>query len=146
MNLNLSGLTRRDPKIGQRDPETARLLEKFWSVFQKDPRDGLPPKREVDHEIQISPESKPSFRPIFHLSPAELIETKEYITELLNKGKIRPSRSPCGALLFFVKQKEKLRGVIDHRALNIITKPNSSPIPRTNAGKLSPNPIECSID
>lgn len=49
---------------------------------------------------------------------------------MLNKEKIRPSRSPYGAPLFFVKQQGQLRGVIDYRALNRITKRNNAPIPR----------------
>lgn len=58
--------------------------------------------------------------------------TKEYVTDLLRKGKIRPSVSPFGAPLFFVRQKGKLRGVIDYRALNRITKANHGPIPRAD--------------
>lgn len=51
---------------------------------------------------------------------------------MLNKGKIRPSRSPYGEPLFFVKQKDSLRCVIDYRALNRITKRNNAPIPKTD--------------
>lgn len=46
------------------------------------------------------------------------------------KGKIRPGKSSFGALLFFIKLKGKLKGVIDYRALNLITKRNNAPIPR----------------
>ena len=95
--------------------------------------EGLPLEREVDHEIQTEEGARPPKRALFQLSPAELEATKEYISDLLKKGKIRPSRSPYGAPLFFVKQKGgKLRGVVDYRDLNRITKRNSSPIPRTD--------------
>lgn len=47
-------------------------------------------------------------------------------------GKIRPSKSTHFDLLFFVKQKRQLRGVIFYRALNWITKHNNSPIPRSD--------------
>lgn len=114
------------------DTDTALLLEQFSEVFRDDLPAGLPPKRSVDHTIEIEEDSKPPHRPIFQLSPAELLATKEYIVDLLKKGKIRPSRSPYGAPLFFVKQKGKLRGVIDYRALNRITKPNNTPIPRSD--------------
>jgi hypothetical protein len=47
--------------------------------------------------------------------------------------KIRPSKSPYGAPLFFVKDGNKpLRGVVDYRALNRITKRNNAPLPRSD--------------
>lgn len=93
---------------------------------------GLPPQRPVDHAIETDPEASPPHRALFQLSPSELDATREYVTDLLRLGKIRPSSSPYGAPLFFVKQKGSLRGVIDYRALNRITKPNHAPIPRTD--------------
>ena len=58
---------------------------------------------------------------------------KDYVKELLEKGKIRLSKSPYGAPLFFVKEKDKpLRGVVDYRALNRITKRNNTPLPRSD--------------
>lgn len=90
----------------------------------------MPPKRSVDHVIETEEGAKPPHRPLFQLSPSELLATKEYIIDLLRSGKIRPSKSPYGAPLFFIKLKNKLRGVIDYRALNRITKKNNSPIPR----------------
>lgn len=52
---------------------------------------------------------------------------------LLKKGNIRPSKSPYGASLFFVKDKNKaLRGVVDYRALNRITKKNNAPLLRSD--------------
>lgn len=57
---------------------------------------------------------------------------KDYVTERLNQGKIRTSKSPYGAPLLFVKRKDKLRGVIDYRAQNSITKRNNTPLPRTD--------------
>ena len=51
----------------------------------------------------------------------------------MKKGKIRPSRSPYGAPLFFEKDGNKpLRGVVDYRALNRITKRNNAPLPRSD--------------
>ena len=87
----------------------------------------------MDHEIETSIESKPPHRPLYHLSPVELKATKEYVEDLLKKGKIRPSKSPYGAPLFFVKEKDKkLRGVVDYKALNLITKKNNDPLPRSD--------------
>ena len=53
----------------------------------------------------------------------ELKAAKEYVEDLMKKGKIRTSKSPYGAPLFFVKEKNKpLRGVVDYSRLNRITK------------------------
>lgn len=82
--------------------------------------------------IEVKPGSTRPHRGMFQLAPAELLATKEYITDLIRKQKIHPSESPYGAPLSFVKQKGKLRGVIDYRALNWTTKHNNTPIPRTN--------------
>lgn len=115
-----------------KNPEILALEQEYASVFGNYLPNGLPPKRDVDHAIKIKEEARPPHRPKFQLSPAELIATKEYVTELLRKGKIRPSRSPYWAPLFFVEQKGKLRGVIDFRALNLITKANNALIPHTD--------------
>lgn len=112
------------------DTDLQNLLTEYEDVFIEDLPDGLPPERSVDHAIELNQESSPPFRPSYHLSPAELIATKEYITKLLKSGKIRPSKSPFGAPLFFVRQNGQLRGVIDYRALNLLTKKNNAPIPR----------------
>lgn len=118
--------------VDPEDAEIKAIQEEFHSVFRDELPEGLPPARAIDHQIVISDDCKPPHRSIFHLSPAELQATKEYVTDLLRKGKIRPSKSPFGTPLFFVKQNGKLRGVIDYRGLNRITKPNNAPIPRTD--------------
>lgn len=56
--------------------------------------------------------------------------TKAYVIYLLQNGNIRPSRSPYAAPLFFVEEKNKLRGVLNFRALNIIRKKYSTPLSR----------------
>lgn len=65
----------------------------FNDVLRDDLPEGLTPKRSVDHKIETLPDEKPPHRGIFQLSPAELIATKEYISDLLRKGKRRPSKS-----------------------------------------------------
>ncbi len=113
-------------------PKLNRILHKYDNVFQEEIPPGLLPKRSVDHEIEVEKDSKPPHRPLYQLSPAELEEAKIYVQDLLRKGKIRPSKSPYGASLFFVKEKDKpLRGVVDYRALNHNTKRNNAPLPRS---------------
>ena len=70
---------------------------------------------------------------LFQLSPGELSATKQYVVEMIENEKIRRSKSPYGAPLFFVKEKEnELRAVIDYRGLNRITKKNRTHLPRTD--------------
>lgn len=109
--------------------ERDNLMQRYAGVFRIELPPGLPPKRTIDQEIDIKYESKPPHRALFQLSPAELLVTKNYVTSLPNKGKIRPTRSRYGAPLFFVKQMDSIRGVIDYRTLNRITKRNNAPIP-----------------
>ena len=110
-----------------------RLLAGVESVFKTELRPRLPPKRSVDHEIQVEEDSTPPHRPLLQLSPVELEAAKEYVEKSLKYGKIRPSKSPYGASLFSVKQdKGKLRRVVDYRALNRLTKKNKAPIPRSD--------------
>ena len=65
------------------------------------------------------------------MSPAELRELKKQVQELLEQGFIRPSVSPWGAPVLFVKKKDgSLRMCIDYRMLNSITVKNKYPFPR----------------
>ena len=119
----------------KREKSNSRLdniIHKYKEVFRSELPDGLPPERLVDHEIEVEKGLKPPHRPLYQLSPAELKACKEYVESLLKKGKIRRSKSPYGAPLFFVKEADKLRGVVDYRALNRITKKNNTPIPRSD--------------
>ncbi|KAH0697968.1 hypothetical protein KY289_015450 [Solanum tuberosum] len=65
------------------------------------------------------------------MTPVELKELKEQLKDLLDKGVIRPSISPWGAPVLFVKKKDgSLRMCIDYQHLNKVTIKNKYPIPR----------------
>ena len=65
------------------------------------------------------------------MSPSELVELKKQLEELLEKGLIRPSGSPWGSPVLFVKKKDgSLRLCIDYRQLNKVTVKNKYPLPR----------------
>ncbi|KAA0051425.1 pol protein [Cucumis melo var. makuwa] len=65
------------------------------------------------------------------MAPAELKELKVQLQELLDKGFIRPSVSPWGAPVLFVKKKDgSMRLCIDYRELNKVTVNNRYPLPR----------------
>ena len=67
------------------------------------------------------------------MAPAELHELKEQLKDLLDKGFIRPSMSPWGAPVLFVRNKDgTLRMCIDYRQLNKVTIKNKYPLPRVD--------------
>ena len=68
---------------------------------------GLPPEREVESTIDLIPGTEPISIPPYRMAPAELRELKAQLEELLSKGFIRPSISPWGALVLFVKKKKE---------------------------------------
>ncbi|KAL0559345.1 hypothetical protein IC582_003954 [Cucumis melo] len=92
---------------------------------------GLPPHREVEFAIELEPGTVPISRAPYRMAPAELKELKVQLQELLDKGFIRPSVSPWGAPVLFVKKKDgSVRLCIDYRELNKVTVKNRYPLPR----------------
>ncbi|XP_073049466.1 uncharacterized protein [Primulina eburnea] len=80
---------------------------------------GLPPDREVEFVIELSPGTAPNSKAPYRMAPTEMKELKNQLQELLDKGFIRPSSSPWGATVLFVKKKDgSLRLCIDYRELN----------------------------
>ncbi|KAJ9517480.1 hypothetical protein QJQ45_024949 [Haematococcus lacustris] len=73
----------------------------------------------------------PPNRPVYRMSQEELDELKRQLDELLAKGYIRPSTSPFGSAVLFVRKKDgSLRLCVDYRALNQLTIKNRYPLPR----------------
>ena len=106
------------------------IVKEFLDVFPDD-ISGLPPDREVEFTIDLIPETEPISIPPYRMSPAELRELKAQLEEFLSKGFIRPSISPWGAPVLFVKKKDgSLRLCIDYRQLNRVTIRNQYPLPR----------------
>ncbi|KAL0561256.1 hypothetical protein IC582_001678 [Cucumis melo] len=80
---------------------------------------GLPPHREVEFAIELESGTVPISRAPYRMDPAEVKELKVQLQELLDKGFIRPSVSPWGAPVLFVKKKDgSMRLCIDYRELN----------------------------
>ncbi|WMV50937.1 hypothetical protein MTR67_044322 [Solanum verrucosum] len=110
------------------DPRSVGLT--FPEVFPED-LPGVPPEREIDFGIDLLPDTQPISIPPYRMAPAELKELKEQLKDFLDKGFIRPSISPWGAPVLFVKKKNgSLRMCIDYRQLNKVTIKNKYPIPR----------------
>ncbi|KAL0536186.1 hypothetical protein IC582_025125 [Cucumis melo] len=79
----------------------------------------------------VFPEELPGLPPHRENGPVELKELKVQLQELLDKGFIRPSVSPWGAPVLFVKKKDgSMRLCIDYRELNKVTVKNRYPLPR----------------
>src|SRR5215469_2061728 len=103
----------------------------FANIFSKIKADKLPPHRPYDHSIELEPGSTVPFGPIYRLSETELQALRDFIEEFSAKGFIRPSKSPAGAPILFVKKKDgSLRLCVDYRGLNKITKKDRYPLPR----------------
>ena len=103
------------------------MLEEFSGVFVIEIL-GIPPKREIDFRIDLMPGTKPISKTPYRMIAQELVELKVQLEELLEKGLIRPSVSPWGAPVIFVKKKDGL--CIDYRQLNKVTIKNRYPFPR----------------
>ena len=92
---------------------------------------GLPLDREVEFTIDLITGTEPISIHPYRMAPTELRELKAQLEELLSKGFIRPSISPWGAPVLFVKKKDgSLRLCIDYRQLNRVTIRNQYPLPR----------------
>ncbi|GJS13758.1 putative reverse transcriptase domain-containing protein [Tanacetum coccineum] len=92
---------------------------------------GLLPTRLVEFQIHLIPGAAPVGRAPYRLAPSEMKELSEQLQELSDKGFIRPSSSPWGAPVLFVKKKDgSFRMCIDYRELNKLTVKNRYPLPR----------------
>ncbi|CAL1372707.1 unnamed protein product [Linum trigynum] len=106
------------------------VLEEFDDVMPSELPKKLPPRREVDHKIELEPGAKPPSRAPYRMSPPELEELRRQLKDLVDAGYMRPSKSPFGAPVLFQKKKEgSLRMCIDYRAINKLTVKNKWPIP-----------------
>jgi hypothetical protein len=93
----------------------------------------LPPKREIYFYIDQLPRSTPISKAPYRMSLPELIELQNQLQELLDKEYIKPSVSPYGSPVFFVKKKDgTLILCIDYRQLNKMMIKNKYPLPKIN--------------
>ena len=106
------------------------VVREFLDVFPDDIAE-LPPKREVEFTIDLIPGTVPISIPPYRMAPTELRELKAQLEELLSKGFIRPSISPWGAPVLFMKKKDgSLRLCIYLRQMNRVTIRNQYRLPR----------------
>ncbi|GKC16387.1 hypothetical protein Tco_1013169 [Tanacetum coccineum] len=106
------------------------IVKNFPEVFPED-LPGLPHTRQVEFHIDLVPGAAPVARAPYRLAPSKMKELADQLQELSDKGFIRPSSSPWGAPVLFVKKKDgSLQMCIDYRELNKLTVKNRYPLPR----------------
>ncbi|GJY78273.1 putative reverse transcriptase domain-containing protein [Tanacetum coccineum] len=95
--------------------EDVPIVRNFPKVFPEE-LPGLPPTRQVEFQIDLVPGAAPVARAPYRLTPSEMQELSAQLQELSDKGYIRPSSSPWGAPVLFVKKKDRsFRMCIDYR-------------------------------
>ena len=110
--------------------EDFHVFQKFRDVFL-DEIPGHPPKRDIDFRIYLVPRATSVSKIPYRMSTPELLELKMQLQELFEKKYIRPSVSPWGAPVLFLKNKDgTLKLCIDYGQLSKVTVKNKYPLPR----------------
>ncbi|XP_070009814.1 uncharacterized protein [Nicotiana sylvestris] len=95
----------RDSSVEVPSIDFVPIVREFPKVFPSD-LPGMLPDRDIDFCIDLAPGTQPISIPPYRMAPPELKELKGQLQDLLEKGFIRPSVSPWGALVLFVKKKD----------------------------------------
>nr|GEW41175.1 putative reverse transcriptase domain-containing protein [Tanacetum cinerariifolium] len=105
---DLYGINIRKERGGQVRRKKHKDVPIVWDFPEVFPEDlpGLPPARPVEFQIDLIPGAAPVARASYRLAPSEMKELSKQLQELFDKGFIRPSSSPWGAPILFVKKKD----------------------------------------
>ncbi|KAK1677095.1 hypothetical protein QYE76_037943 [Lolium multiflorum] len=107
-----------------------RVVCRYPDVFPDD-LPGMPPDRDIEFIIELIPGTGPIAQRAYSMNPAELVELKKQLDDMLHKGLIRPSASPWRSPVLFVDKKDGAnRLCTDYRKLNDVTIKNKYPLPK----------------
>ena len=116
-------------------PAVTNILQEFTDVFPQDVPPGLPPIRGIEHQIDLIPGASLPNRAPYRTNPEETKEIMRQVQELLDKGYIRESLSPCALPIILVPKKDGTsRMCVDCRGINNITIRYRHPIPGRGKG------------
>eukprot|EP00253_Pinus_taeda_P005411 PITA_05411 len=111
--------------------EVQKLLQDFGDIVVDDLPDELPPRRGISHCIDFIPGASLPNKAAYHMSPKDHEEIRKQVQELLDKGLIRESMSPCAVPTVLAPKKGgEWRMCTDSRAINKITVRYRFPLPR----------------
>nr|GEU43307.1 putative reverse transcriptase domain-containing protein [Tanacetum cinerariifolium] len=117
-----------EKKLDRTQLKDIPVVREFLKVFPKD-LPGLPLVRQVEL-IDLIPGAAPVAQAPYRLAPSKMQELSDHLQELADRGFIRPSTSPWGAPVLFVKKKDRsFRMCIDYRELNKLIIKNRYPLP-----------------
>ena len=109
----------------------ADILQAYEDVFPNELPPGLPPLRGIEHQIDLIPGASLPNRAAYRTNPEETKEIQRQVQELLDRGYVRESLSPCSVPVLLVPKKDGTwRMCVDCRAINNITIRYRHPIPR----------------
>jgi hypothetical protein len=112
-------------------PIVADILQEYAGIFPSEVPVVLPPLRGIEHQIDLIPGASLLNRAPYRTNPEETKEIQRQVQELLDKGYVRESLSPCVVPVILVPKKDGLwRMCVDCRAINNITIRYRHPIPR----------------
>jgi len=114
---------------GSKDP-VPDYVKIFGQVFSEEGFAKLPNRKPWDHAIELVPGAQPKGCKVYPISVTEQSELDRFLTENLETGRIRQSKSPMASPVFFIKKKDgSLRLVQDYRMLNDMTVKNKYLLP-----------------
>ncbi|GJX96881.1 putative reverse transcriptase domain-containing protein [Tanacetum coccineum] len=118
-----------EDKSKEKRLEDVPIVQYFPEIFTEDLL-GIPPTHQVEFQIDLIPGAASVARAPYRLASSKMKELSDQLKEISHKGFIRPTSSPWGAPVLFVKRDGSFRMCIDYRELNKLTVKNRYALPR----------------